>query len=309
MNERDNQANTRAIDSLLNFETVKYFGNEEHEARRFDRAMAGYEDASVKSQTSLALLSIGQGVLVAVGLTLVMYLAGLGIADGRMTVGDFVMVNTYLMQLYQPLNFFGFVYREIKQGLIDIEKMFELLRVEADIGDVPQAPPLRLKRGRGSLRGCILRLRGATSHLRAPESGYTRRERRWRWSGPRARGKSTLARLLYRFYDVDGGAIRIDGQDLRGVSQSSLRAAIGVWCRRTPCCSTTASTTTSRTDVRTPPRRKSRTRRGWPTSTTSSRACRTAIRRSSASAASSSPGGERSSGSPSRAPCSRIRAC
>ena len=106
--------------------------------------MAGYEDASVKSQTSLALLSIGQGVLVAVGLTLVMYLAGLGIVDGRMTVGDFVMVNTYLMQLYQPLNFFGFVYREIKQGLIDIEKMFELLRVEADIGDIPQAPPLRL---------------------------------------------------------------------------------------------------------------------------------------------------------------------
>ena len=227
MNERDNQANTRAIDSLLNFETVKYFGNEEHEARRFDRAMAGYEDASVKSQTSLALLSIGQGVLVAIGLTLVMYLAGLGIVDGRMTVGDFVMVNTYLMQLYQPLNFFGFVYREIKQGLIDIEKMFELLRVEADIGDIPQAPPLRLHGGEVRFEDVSFGYEGRRPVFERLSftipAGAT-----VALVGASGAGKSTLARLLYRFYDVDGGAIRIDGQDLRGVSQSSLRAATGV---------------------------------------------------------------------------------
>ena len=227
MNERDSQANTRAIDSLLNFETVKYFGNEEHEARRFDRAMAGYEDASVKSQTSLAFLNIGQAVVIAMGLTLVMYLAGVGIVEGRMTVGDFVMVNTYLMQLYQPLNFFGFVYREIKQGLIDIEKMFDLLRVEAEIGDAPGAPPLGLQGGEirfeevsfgyGGRRPIFERLSfavpaGATVAL----------------VGASGAGKSTIGRLLYRFYDVHEGAILIDGQDLRSVSQASLRAAIGV---------------------------------------------------------------------------------
>ena len=227
MNERDNQANTRAIDSLLNFETVKYFGNEEHEAQRFDRAMAGYEDASVKSQTSLAFLNIGQAVVVSIGLTLVMYLAGIGIVDGRMTVGDFVMVNTYLMQLYQPLNFFGFVYREIKQGLIDIEKMFDLLRVEADMSDAPDAPSLRLHGGeirfdrvsfgydeRRPIFECLNFVvpAGATVAL----------------VGTSGAGKSTIGRLLYRFYDVDEGAIFIDGQDLRGVSQASLHAAIGV---------------------------------------------------------------------------------
>ena len=227
MNERDSQANTRAIDSLLNFETVKYFGNEEHEARRFDRAMAGYEDASVKSQTSLALLNIGQAVVITTGLTLVMYLAGVGIVEGRMTVGDFVMVNTYLMQLYQPLNFFGFVYREIKQGLIDIEKMFELLRVETDIEDAPDARPLRLAGGE-------IRFDGVSF-------GYDERRPLFdRLSfvipagatvalvGTSGAGKSTIGRLLYRFYDVEEGAILIDGQDLRGVTQASLHAAIGV---------------------------------------------------------------------------------
>ena len=227
MNERDNRANTRAIDSLLNFETVKYFGNEEHEARRFDRAMAGYEDASVKSQTSLAFLNIGQAVVIAIGLTLVMYLAGVGIVEGRMTVGDFVMVNTYLMQLYQPLNFFGFVYREIKQGLIDIEKMLDLLRVEAEVGDAPDAVPLRL--------------RGGGIRFEEVSFGYDgRRPIFERLSfvippgatvalvGASGAGKSTIGRLLYRFYDVAEGAILIDGQDLRSVSQASLRAAIGV---------------------------------------------------------------------------------
>ena len=227
MNERDSEASTRAIDSLLNFETVKYFGNEEHEARRFDRAMAGYEDASVKSQTSLALLSIGQGVLVTIGLTLVMYMAGLGIVEGRMTVGDFVMVNTYLMQLYQPLNFFGFVYREIKQGLIDIEKMLDLLRVEAGVEDAPGAPPLRL--------------RGGEIRFEEVSFGYDGRRPIFQGLsfvvpagatvalvGASGAGKSTIGRLLYRFYDVGEGAILIDGQDLRRVSQASLRAVIGV---------------------------------------------------------------------------------
>ena len=227
MNERDNQANTRAIDSLLNFETVKYFGNEEHEARRFDRAMAGYEDASVKSQISLALLSIGQGVVVAIGLTLVMYLAGLGIVDGRMTVGDFVMVNTYLMQLYQPLNFFGFVYREIKQGLIDIEKMFELLRVEAGVGDVPDAPPLRLQGGEIRFEDVSFGYDGRRPIFERLNfvipAGTT-----VALVGASGAGKSTLGRLLYRFYDVEEGAILIDDQNLRSVSQASLRAAIGV---------------------------------------------------------------------------------
>ena len=227
MNERDSQANTQAIDSLLNFETVKYFGNEEHEARRFDRAMAGYEDASVKSQTSLAFLNVGQAVVISVGLTLVMYLAGLGIVEGRMTVGDFVMVNTYLMQLYQPLTFFGFAYREIKQGLIDIEKMLDLLRVEVEIADAPRAPPL-------CLNGGEIRFEEVTF-------GYENRRPLFeRLSfvipagatvalvGASGAGKSTIARLLYRFYDVGGGAIHIDGQDLRSVSQASLRNAIGV---------------------------------------------------------------------------------
>ena len=227
MNERDSQANTRAIDSLLNFETVKYFGNEEHEARRFDRAMAGYEDASVKSQTSLAALNIGQAVLVSVGLTLVMFLAGAGIVEGRMTVGDFVMVNTYLMQLYQPLNFFGFVYREIKQGLIDIEKMLDLLRVEVEVGDAPNAAPLRLQGGEIRFEEVSFGYRGRAAMFEGLSfvipAGAT-----VALVGASGAGKSTIGRLLYRFYDVDEGAILIDGQDLRSVNQASLRAAIGV---------------------------------------------------------------------------------
>ena len=143
MNEQDNVANTKAIDSLLNFETVKYFGNEELEAQRYDESLQRYEIASVKSLTSLALLNIGQAAIIAVGLTIVMYQTALGIVSGQMSVGDFVMANTYLMQLYQPLNFFGFVYREIKQSLIDIEKMFELLTIDAEIADQPGAPELR----------------------------------------------------------------------------------------------------------------------------------------------------------------------
>ncbi len=227
MNQQDNEANTKAIDSLLNFETVKYFGNEEHEARRYDEALRGYEKASVKSQTSLALLNIGQAIIISTGLTSVMYMAGRGIVSGAMTIGAFVMVNTYLMQLYQPLNFFGFVYREIKQSLIDIEKMFELLMESSEIGDDTHAKPLELN--------------GAVVEFKHVSFGYdTRRiilkDISFRVShgntvalvGASGSGKSTISRLLYRFYDVDTGSIEIDGQDIRTVQQDSLRAAIGI---------------------------------------------------------------------------------
>ena len=227
MNEQDNEASTRAIDSLLNFETVKYFGNEEHEAERFDGAMRGYEDASVKSQTSLALLNTGQAVVISIGLTLVMYLAAIGITDGVMTIGDFVMVNTYLIQLYQPLNFFGFVYREIKQGLVDIEKMFDLLRIEAEITDPPNAPALEFNGGDVRFDGVSFSYDRRRPILNdvcfAVPAGAT-----VAFVGASGAGKSTIARLLYRFYDVDEGAITIDGQDIRNVSQASLRDSIGV---------------------------------------------------------------------------------
>ncbi len=227
MNEADNRAHTRAIDSLLNYETVKYFGNEEHEARRLDEALRGYQHAAVRSQTSLALLNVGQALIIAAGLTGVMLLAGRGIVAGTMSVGGFVMANTYVMQLYQPLNFFGFVYREIKQALIDIERMFALLDERPAIADAPGAAPLRVAGGevrfedvhfgydprRAILRGVSFTVpAGATVAV----------------VGPSGAGKSTIARLLFRFYDVESGAVRIDGQDLREVSQASLRAAIGV---------------------------------------------------------------------------------
>ena len=149
MNEADGTANTRAVDSLLNYETVKYFGNERHEATRYDESLARYESASVRSQTSLAMLNIGQAAIISIGLTGVMLMTANRIVAGEMTLGAFVMANTYLMQLYQPLNFFGFVYRELKQGLIDIEKMFELMAEQAEIADAPDARPLEPKGGAG----------------------------------------------------------------------------------------------------------------------------------------------------------------
>ncbi|MCP5153243.1 MAG: ABC transporter ATP-binding protein/permease [Ectothiorhodospiraceae bacterium] len=227
MNEQDSRANTKAIDSLLNFETVKYFGNEAHEASRYDEALAAYESASVKSQQSLAALNIGQATIVSAGLTAVMYLTGRGIVDGTNSVGDFVMANTFLMQLYQPLNFFGFVYREIKQALIDIERMIGLLAEPAEIADPPGAPALALA--------------GGTVRFESVSFGYDPRRSILRdvsfevpagstlaVVGASGAGKSTLSRLLFRFYDVSGGRITIDGQDIREVTQASLRAAIGV---------------------------------------------------------------------------------
>jgi ABC-type transport system involved in Fe-S cluster assembly fused permease/ATPase subunit len=227
MNERDSEANTKAIDSLLNFETVKYFANEEHEAHRFDRALRAYEHAAVKSQTTLSLLNIGQGAIIAVGLIGVMLLAAQGVAAGTMTVGDFVLVNTYLIQLYMPLNFLGMVYRNIKQSLTDLEKMFALLGVKAEIEDKPGAKPLRVAAGeivfdRVSFRYDERRPILQDVSFRVPPG------RTLAIVGPSGSGKSTIARLLFRFYDVNEGGIRIDGQDVREVAQDSLRRSIGV---------------------------------------------------------------------------------
>jgi len=232
MNETDNEARTRAIDSLLNYETVKYFGNELYESERLDAALARYERAAVRSQVSLNMLNLGQAAIVALGLAAIMLLAADGVRAGTMTVGKFVLVNTYLMQLYQPLNFLGFVYREIKQGLVDMEQMFRLLAVKQDVTDWPGARALaaHLSDGpAGEVRFEDVMFGYRPDHEILKGIDFTvPAGAKLAIVGPTGAGKSTISRLLFRFYDVTGGCIRIDGQDIRDVTQDSLRAAIGV---------------------------------------------------------------------------------
>ena len=227
MNDADTDANTKAIDSLLNFETVKYFGNEEHEALRFDSSMLLYEKAAVKTWVSLAVLNAGQTFFFAIGLTIVMAMSAYDISQGHATIGDFVMVNALMVQLYMPLNFIGSSYREIKQGLIDVEGMFRLLSINAEIKDKPEAIPLKPGKAAIVFENVSFAydkerpiIKGLTF---AVPAGHT-----VAIVGSSGAGKSTISRLLYRFYETTGGHITIDGQDIAKVTQKSLRAAIGM---------------------------------------------------------------------------------
>ena len=230
MNEVDSEANTKALDSLLNYETVKYFGNEGHEARRFDDALARYETAAVRTQVTLNMLNIGQAFIIAAGLALIMLMAARGVVAGQMTVGKFVLVNTYLMQLYQPLNFLGFVYASIKQGVVDMEQMFRLLAVDQEVADAPGAEPLRpASGGAGSVVFENVRFGyNANREILHGISFSIDPGAKLAIVGPTGAGKSTISRLLFRFYDATGGRILIDGQEITSVTQHSLRAAIGV---------------------------------------------------------------------------------
>jgi ABC-type transport system involved in Fe-S cluster assembly fused permease/ATPase subunit len=227
MNDSDSDANVKAIDSLLNYETVKYFVAEEREARRYDRAMERYEDASIKAYTSLAVLNAGQAVLFSLGLGAAMVMCAYGVMAGTQTVGDFVMINAMMIQLYQPLSFMGMLYREIKQAVIDIEMMFAILKLEPEIEDRPGAAPLEVSRGAIRFENVTFAydpdreiLKGISFDVPAGRTVAV--------VGPSGAGKSTISRLLFRFYDVTGGRILIDGQDIRDVTQKSLRAAIGM---------------------------------------------------------------------------------
>ncbi|MBB5572004.1 MULTISPECIES: ABCB family ABC transporter ATP-binding protein/permease [Rhizobium] len=227
MNESDTDANTKAIDSLLNFETVKYFGNEEMEARRFDQSMSRYEKAATDVWTSLGWLNFGQGLIFGLGTTVMLVFSGWAVLNGHQTVGDFVFINSMLLQLSVPLNFIGFVYREIRQGLTDIEEMFDLLEVKPEVTDAPGARDLAIGNGAISFKDVHFAydaarpiLKGISFEVPAGKTVAV--------VGPSGAGKSTLSRLLYRFYDVQNGTITIDGQDLRTVTQKSLRKVIGM---------------------------------------------------------------------------------
>jgi ATP-binding cassette, subfamily B, heavy metal transporter len=227
MNDSDSDANAKAIDSLLNYETVKYFSAEEREARRYDRSMTRYEDASVKAYVSLAVLNAGQAVIFTIGLTAAMALCAFGIEHGTNTVGDFVMINAMMIQLYTPLNFMGMVYREIKQAVIDIEIMFSLLERKPEITDSPGARPLQVRAGTIRFENVSFAYEAARPIL-ADLSFEVAAGRTVAIVGQSGAGKSTISRLLFRFYDVTGGRILIDDQDIRNVTQTSLRAAIGM---------------------------------------------------------------------------------
>ena len=227
MNENDTEANSKAVDSLLNFETVKYFGNEEWESRRFESSMRRYERAATRVWTSLAWLNFGQAVILGIGMGTCMVMSALAVSAGTQTIGDFVLINALLMQLSIPLNFIGFIYREIRQGMTDLEAMFDLLGVEAEIADKPGAKPLEVTSGAIRFDAVDFHYdpdRGILEHVSFEvPAGET-----VAIVGPSGAGKSTISRLLFRFYDVTGGRILIDGQDVRDVTQESLRAAIGM---------------------------------------------------------------------------------
>jgi ATP-binding cassette, subfamily B, heavy metal transporter len=227
LNELDSVAHSKAIDSLLNYETVKYFNNEDFEARRYDESLEKLRKAQLKSQTTLSLLNTGQQLIIATALVLMLWRATQGVVDGHMSLGDLVMVNAFMIQLYIPLNFLGVIYREIKQALTDIEKLFRLLDREREVADTPGAGELQVQGGavvfdnvRFAYDPVRPILHGVSFEIPAGKKVAV--------VGPSGSGKSTLARLLYRFYDIDAGSIRIDGQDIRAVTQSSLRKAIGI---------------------------------------------------------------------------------
>ena len=226
MNTADEAAATRAVDSLLNYETVKYFNAEDVEAARYDTAMANYEVMAVRSRTSLSVVNIGQGTIIAFGLMAVMAMAGADIQKGNLTVGDFVAVNTYLLQLYLPLNFLGWVYRELRQALVDMERMFGLLDEEPGIADKPAAKPIKIDGGEVVFDNVHFAY-GDRPILKGV-SFTVKPGKRVAIVGPSGSGKTTISRLLFRFYDPVSGAVRLDGQDLRDVTQASVRAAIGV---------------------------------------------------------------------------------
>jgi ABC-type transport system involved in Fe-S cluster assembly fused permease/ATPase subunit len=227
MNELDSKANTKAIDALLNFETVKYFNNEQFEAARYETGLEAYREAQMKSQATLSMLNTGQQLMIAGSLVALLWRATGGVIAHKMTLGDFVMVNALLIQLYVPLNFLGVLYREVKQGLTDLERMFALLEKDREVADAPGATVLQVSGGSVRFEDVSFAydpsrpiLHGVSFEIPAGKTVAV--------VGPSGAGKSTLARLLYRFYDVTGGAIRIDGQDLRQLTQHSLRKAIGI---------------------------------------------------------------------------------
>ncbi|MFL6647212.1 MAG: ABCB family ABC transporter ATP-binding protein/permease, partial [Sulfurifustaceae bacterium] len=227
MNEMDSKANTRAIDSLINYETVKYFNNEKYEARRYDETLDVWEKAAVRNQTSLSFLNAGQAGIIALGATVLMLMAGYGVLTGSMTLGDLVLVNAFLIQLYQPLNFLGFVYREIRHSLADMERMFSLLEQNPEVHDAPGAPDLVVSRAHVRFEHVDF-FYDPDRQILFDVSFEIPAGRKVAVVGTSGGGKSTLARLLFRFYDVSGGRITIDGQDIRSVTQRSVRAIIGI---------------------------------------------------------------------------------